>query len=96
MHRKQRLRDWGTRYAIKVDGETAAKVFSGRSVSFDVEPGNHTIYCQLQVMSKSPPVEFIVADTPVEFECEPRLGTIASPIENLIDADQHIVLRPLT
>lgn len=95
VHRKQRLRDWGPRYAIKVDGETVGKVFSGRSVSFEVDQGNHTIQCQLQVMSKSPPVEFTVADTPVEFECEPRLGTIASPIENLADTDQHIVLRRL-
>lgn len=96
VHRKQRLRDWGPRYTINVDGETVGKVFSGRSVTFDVDPGSHTIQCQLQITSRSPPVEFTVADTEVEFECEPRLGTIASPIENLTDADQHIVLHQIS
>ena len=95
VHRKQRLRDWGPRYALLLDGEKVAKVFSGRSVSFDVEPGRHTLQCKLELASKSPEVEFVVADVPVEFACEPRLGTIASHIENRSDGDRHIVLEQL-
>lgn len=93
VHRKQRLRDWGPRYKVKVDGVTVGKVFSGRSISFEVEPGAHTIQCQVQLVSKSPLVEFTVGDSPVEFECEPRLGTLASPLENVTDGSQHISLR---
>lgn len=92
VHRKQRLRDWGPRYASLLDGEKVAKVFSGRSVTFEADPGRHTLQCKLEITSKSPEVEFVVGDQPLEFDCEPRLGTIASPIENLSDGEQHILL----
>lgn len=95
VHRKQRLRDWGPRYRIKVDGETVGKVFSGRNISFEVQPGTHTIQCQVELFSKSPLVEFTVGDEPVDFECEPRLGTFASALENRTDGDQHILLRQI-
>lgn len=62
-------------------------------MTFDVEPGRHTLQCKLEIASKSPMVDIVVGDDPLEFDCEPRLGTIASHLENLTDGDRHIVLQ---
>lgn len=94
VHRVKRLRDAGRSYKVVLDGQSVGKVARGKSIAFEVAPGEHRLQCSIDGAT-SPEVTFTAGAADLAFECEAGEGRLSARGDARHNRGAYLQLRRL-